>query len=87
METDVAAPEHHISGLYTNMLMDSLAARLPEGAIRNVLQRAGETRSLQELKTSSSWNSYDQFKRLLQEARVELDSTPGARNGAPNRSG
>jgi diguanylate cyclase (GGDEF)-like protein len=80
METDVAAtPEHHISGLYTNMLMDSLAARLPEGAIWSVLHRAGEKRSLQELKTSSSWSSYDQFKRLLQEAKVELDATPGAR--------
>ena len=50
MATDAAgAPEHHISGLYTNMLMDSLAARLPEGAIHAILHRAGETRSLDEL--------------------------------------
>ena len=80
MATDAAvAPAHHISGLYTNMLMDSLQATLSEEAIRDVLHRAGDERSLDELKTSSSWSSYDQFKRLLQEAKVELDATPGAR--------
>jgi diguanylate cyclase (GGDEF)-like protein len=65
------------------MLMDSLAARLSADAIRDVLQRAGETRSLEGLSTVSSWSSYDQFKRLLQEAKVELDSTPGARESHP----
>jgi diguanylate cyclase (GGDEF)-like protein len=79
--------EHHISGLYTRMLVDSLMARLPEDSIRAVLQRSGETRSIEELKTSSSWSSYDQFKRLLQEAKIEVDSAPGvdARGPTPIR--
>jgi diguanylate cyclase (GGDEF)-like protein len=77
------APEHHVSGLYTHMLMDSLAERLPADVIRGILQRAGETRSLEALNTVSSWSSYEQFKRLLQQAKITLDSTPGAGQRKP----
>ena len=77
------ASNHHISGLYTHMFMDSLAERLPVDAIRDILRRAGESRSLEELNTVSSWSSYDQFKRLLQEARITVDSTPGAADRKP----
>jgi diguanylate cyclase (GGDEF)-like protein len=71
-----AATEHHVSGLYTNMLMDSLVERLSADGVREVLQKAGETRGVEELNSSSSWSSYEQFKRLLQVAKVTLDSTP-----------
>jgi len=84
MTTDAGrASNHHVSGLYTHMLMDSLAERLSVVAIRDILHRAGESRSLEELNTVSSWSSYDQFKRLLQEARITVDSTPGAGDRKP----
>ena len=45
-------------------------------AMDRVLLRAGESRDLEELSNISSWSSYQQFKRLLQEASVESDSVP-----------
>ena len=78
MATDErAGVDHHVSGLYVNMLMDSLAARLSPETIEDVLRRAGETRTVDELNTSSSWSSYDQFRRLLEEAGAALASAPG----------
>lgn len=68
--------EHHISGLYVTMLLDSLAVQLSIAEIRDLLSRAGESRSLEELNTSASWSSYEEFKQLLQEAKLTLDSRP-----------
>jgi diguanylate cyclase (GGDEF)-like protein len=68
--------EHHISGLYVTMLLDSLAVQISTAEIRDLLARAGESRSLEELNTSASWSSYEEFKRLLQEAKLTLDSLP-----------
>ena len=69
--------DHHVSGLYVNMLMDSLAARLSADAIEGVVRRAGGARTVGELNTSSSWSSYDQFRRLLEEASAALALAPG----------
>jgi len=55
------------------ILMASLEARLTAGALRALLQRAGETRSVEELKEIGSWTTFDQFKLLLQEAARSLD--------------
>jgi diguanylate cyclase (GGDEF)-like protein len=77
MATDErAGVDHHVSGLYVNMLMDSLAARLSPESIADVLRRAGETRTVDELNTSSSWSSYDEFRRLLEEASAAMASVP-----------
>ena len=76
METGTAAA-HHVSGLYVTMLIETLAAELSSEAIRGVLARAGETRSLEDLSASSSWCSYDEFKRLLQAGQRTLDSHSG----------
>ena len=73
------ATECHVSGLYVTMLMDNLATHLSPDAIGEVLSRAGETRSLEELSASSSWSSYDEFKRLLQESKRTLDLLPEGR--------
>jgi hypothetical protein len=90
------AVEHHVSGLYTHMLLDSLAERLSVDAIQSILERAGETRSIEELNTVSSWSSYDQFKRLLQDRTgfdprcqsSQTDSDQADRHGdRRNRSG
>ena len=72
------AAEHHVSGLYVTMLIDSLANHLSTDEIRAMLSRAGESRSLEELSESSSWSSYDQFRRLLEEAKRTTDSLPPA---------
>jgi diguanylate cyclase (GGDEF)-like protein len=62
------ATESGVSGLFTMILMASLEERLTAGALNALLQRAGETRSVEELKEIGSWTSFDQFKLLLQEA-------------------
>ena len=64
----------HVSGLYTQMLVSYLQERLSPAAMGRVLLRAGESRDLEELSNISSWSSYQQFRRLLQEARLESDS-------------
>jgi diguanylate cyclase (GGDEF)-like protein len=68
--------KRHISGLYTYMLISSLQERLPRAAIERVLLRAAEDRDLEELSNISSWSSYHQFRRLLEEAKVETNSLP-----------
>jgi diguanylate cyclase (GGDEF)-like protein len=84
MATDVGpVADHHVSGLYTNMLLDNLAQSLPARAIQEVLHRAGETRSLEELGNASSWNSYEQFKRLLEEAKIAMESGVGEGESNP----
>jgi diguanylate cyclase (GGDEF)-like protein len=50
------------------LLMASLEERLTAGALGGLLQRAGETRSIEDLKEIGSWTTFDQFKLLLQEA-------------------
>ena len=66
----------HVSGLYTQMLVSYLQERLSPAAMGRVLLRGGESRDLEELSNISSWSSYQQFRRLLQEARLESDSVP-----------
>jgi diguanylate cyclase (GGDEF)-like protein len=75
-----AAPEgeHHVSGLYVNNFTGVLADNLPANAIRDLLLRAGETRSLDEIGAYSSWSSYSQLRRLLEEATLAWNSSSPA---------
>ena len=66
--------EHHISGVYTKMLMGFLVETMSTEDIQELLGRAGETRSLDELADAGSWSSYYQFRRLLEE-RSKVDPT------------
>jgi hypothetical protein len=50
MEADLA--DHHISGVYTKMLMELLLDTMPADRIEEMLRTAGETRGLGEL---TSW--------------------------------
>src|ERR1700681_559616 len=77
------AADQHISGLYTSMLMDSLAHWLSIDETDDVLKRAGDTRSVEELGNFSSWSSYEQFRRLLEEARIALDAARDAGRNCP----
>jgi diguanylate cyclase (GGDEF)-like protein len=54
-------------------IMDSLEERLTAEDLRDFLARAGETRSVEDLRDLASWTPFDQFKRLLQEASRLLD--------------
>jgi diguanylate cyclase (GGDEF)-like protein len=66
--------EHHISGVYTKLLMGFLVETMSTEEIQELLGRAGESRSLDELTDAGSWSSYYQFRRLLEE-RSKVDPT------------
>ena len=72
-EADLGTADQ-ISGIYTMAIMDSLEKRLSAEDLLDFLARAGETRSVEELRDLASWTSFDQFKRLLQEASRLFDS-------------
>jgi diguanylate cyclase (GGDEF)-like protein len=72
--TDVGGTADQISGIYTMAIMNSLENRLSSDELRDFLTRAGETRSVEDLKDLASWTSFDQFKRLLQEASRLADA-------------
>ena len=56
------------------MLIEFLSETLSSEGILDLLNGADESRSLEELGTASSWSSYTQFRRLLEE-RGKLDPT------------
>src|ERR1700722_16559890 len=66
------ALERHISGVYTTILMGFLVETMPVERVQELLRRAAETRSIDELSDVGSWSSYRQFRRLLEE-RSKLD--------------
>lgn len=68
-----AAGERHISGVYTKLLMGFLDETMSPERIQQLLDRAGDSRSGEELADAGSWSSYSQFRRLLEE-RARLDS-------------
>ncbi len=73
METTPA--EHHISGVYTKLLMQFVGQTMTSDDIANLLHRAGEIRSIDVLEDAGSWSSYHQFRRLLEErSRMEPTS-------------
>ena len=71
---EAISAEHHISGVYTKLLMEFVVETMRPDQIEELLRGAGETRSLDELSDASSWSSYLQFRRLLEE-RSKLAST------------
>jgi diguanylate cyclase (GGDEF)-like protein len=73
-EADLGTATDQISGIYTMAIMDSLEKSLSADDLRGFLARVGETRSVEDLRDLASWTSFDQFRRLLQEASRLLDS-------------
>jgi diguanylate cyclase (GGDEF)-like protein len=72
---DVATgADQDVSGLYTTMLLDLLEGVLSPDTVDDILTRAGESRSREELCTFSCWSSHSQFKLLLEEAVRSLES-------------
>jgi diguanylate cyclase (GGDEF)-like protein len=66
--------EYHVSGLYTQMLIKPLVEELSTEAVREILDDAGDDRSIDALCDTSTWSSYDQFRRLLVATKHKLDS-------------
>ncbi len=62
----------HFAGTTTGWLTAYLDAAGEPGALRRVLEAAGETRSVEELRDDTTWSSYEQFRRLLEAAAEEL---------------
>lgn len=56
----------HFAGSMTKYLVDHLRQRCPSGSLEEVLGRAGEHRSAEELADESSWSSYQQLRALLE---------------------
>ncbi len=80
MDADVGpAVQHHVSGFYTTMLIESLLDRMSAVEVADVLRRAGEVRSVADLSQSSSWSSHDQFRRLLEESKIAVGHNLGSR--------
>jgi diguanylate cyclase (GGDEF)-like protein len=73
-EAEVGTATDQISGIYTMAIMDSLEKKLSAEELRDFLARAGETRSVEDLRDLTSWTSFGQFKRLLQEASRLFDA-------------
>ena len=71
---EVTGTDQDVSGLYTTMLLELLDGALSPGAVDDVLTRAGESRSREELCTFSCWSSHSQFRLLLEEAVRSLES-------------
>jgi diguanylate cyclase (GGDEF)-like protein len=52
--------------MMTRMLFEHLVSRSDPGTAAQVLRVAGESRSLEELTSDTSWSTYDEFRRLLE---------------------
>ncbi|HUP72030.1 MAG TPA: EAL domain-containing protein [Acidimicrobiales bacterium] len=66
MNSDEDLGGRHFSGMMTRMLFEHLEQRSRPGAAAEVLRDAGETRSIEQLCRDDEWNSYRQFRRLLE---------------------
>jgi hypothetical protein len=60
------------SGVFTMILLRSLEERLSVDELQELLQRAGETRTVAEFKETAASASIDQFTRLRHEANLVL---------------
>ena len=69
----------HFAGVTTQYLMTFLRTRLGVGALDDVLRRAGESRSIEELGDDTTWTSYPQMRRLLEAAAAALGGSAALR--------
>ena len=60
-----AMSEAHFSGINTRLIIEHLRDKMAPGTLDAVLERAGETRSMDVLLDDTKWTSYSQMRRLL----------------------
>src|SRR5687768_3464239 len=68
-------PGRHFFGTATRLVVEHVVAKLGDDAVTEMLRRAGESRTRDELCDDGGWSSYDQFRALL-EAAVEVLGHP-----------
>jgi hypothetical protein len=73
--------ERHFAGVTTSFVVEYLRSQMSAAEVDAVLQRAGETRTVEQLADDSTWSSYTQLRRFL-EAAVEAlgNDSAGLRN-------
>jgi hypothetical protein len=64
----------HVSGTYTNMIVQLARKSKGEAGVAELLVRAGQTERGALLGSDESWSSYDEFRRLLLAAEDLLGS-------------
>lgn len=64
--TTGADGNRHFSGVYVRMVVQFLQETHGSDVLRTILDRAGETRSLETLFDDSAWASYEQIRRLFE---------------------
>ena len=64
--------DRHFAGTNTQFIVTYLKRRTPPGTIERVLERAGETRTADELADPVTWSSHAQFRKLLVACEAEL---------------
>ena len=77
MDTGTGLPQRHFGGMLTRMLFEHLQLRCRPGSAEEVLRRAGERRSIEELSRDDEWSSYAQFRSLI-EAAADVLGGPAA---------
>jgi diguanylate cyclase (GGDEF)-like protein len=65
------------SGLIMHLVIRYIQTCMPQGTLEQILRSAGETRDVATLNDAGTWNSYSQFRRLL-EATGEAMGGPAA---------
>ena len=70
--TPRAGESVHPAGVFTMILLRSLEERLSADELQELLQRAGETRTLAEFKETAASTSLEQFTRLRHEANLTV---------------
>ncbi len=75
----VLASGRHFSGMHTRMLLSYVAERLGDSGVAQLLEKAGETRPVEELLDDTSWSSYGQLRPLLEAAAALLAGIGGLR--------
>jgi diguanylate cyclase (GGDEF)-like protein len=72
MTEEVHPAGRHFAGTLTRMVLDHIRDHAPAGSVDDLLRRAGETRSVDELTDDTTWSSYDEFRHLLEAAAAVL---------------
>ena len=65
----------HVSGLTAGLIVDFVRCRLGDSGVTDVLLRAGESRTPEEMSDPTGWSSYDQVV-ILFEVVAELFAMP-----------
>jgi diguanylate cyclase (GGDEF)-like protein len=64
--------DRHFSGINTRLVTNFVEARFGRPTLMEILELAGETRPLTQLREDSEWSSYEQVRRLFEATSASL---------------